>query len=41
MISESVLVSSDVYFVSFSVVGTAGAWHIKSRSRLYRGEDSL
>lgn len=35
MISENGLVSSDVYFVSFSVVWTAGAWHIKSRSPLY------
>lgn len=35
MISENGLVSSDVYFVSFSVVWTARAWHIKSRSPLY------
>lgn len=35
MISENGLVSSDVYFVSFSVVWTAGTWHIKSRSPLY------
>lgn len=35
MIIENVLVSSDVYFVSVSVVWTAGAWHIKSRSPLY------
>lgn len=36
MTSENGLVSSDVYFfVSFSVVWTAGAWHIKSRSTLY------
>lgn len=35
MISENSLVSSDVYFVSFSVVWTTGAWHIKSRSPLY------
>lgn len=36
MISENGLVSSDVYFfVSFSFVWTAGAWHIKSRSPLY------
>lgn len=35
MISENGLVSSDVYFVSFSVVWTTGVWHIKSRSPLY------
>lgn len=35
MISENGLVSSDVYFVSFPFIWTAGAWHIKSRSPLY------
>lgn len=35
MISENGLVSSVVYFVSFSVVWTATAWHIKSRSPVY------
>lgn len=35
MISENGLVSSDVYFVSVSVVWMAGAWHIKSASPLY------
>lgn len=39
MISGNALVSSDVYFVSFSVVWTARAWHIKSGSPLYNAPE--
>lgn len=39
MFCENGLVVSDVYFVNFSVVWTAGAWHIKSRSTPYNAPE--